>query len=131
MFRTNGAVLLVCLFLPAGCIQQNHLAAPSPLTQNEAVALIMNLPESKAWAAAIEKAGGGEAHAAFLPEGDRRTPPLEFWKILRVEDHADHVVLNQIFFVSRTTREVFVYDDLAPEGQELIPLAQWHQPWPK
>jgi hypothetical protein len=131
MFRTAGAVLLICLFLPAGCSRQNLPLAPLPLTQDEAVALIANLPESLVWADFIEKASRGEAHAAFVPNGDLKDPPLDGWEVWRMESHPDHYVRSEIFLVDKASRAVFVYDDLAPEGQEFIPLAQWRKQRPQ
>jgi hypothetical protein len=131
MFRTAGAMLLICLFLPAGCSQQNLPLAPPPLTQDEAVALIANLPESIVWANFIEKAGRGEVHAAFMAQGEWKQPPLNFWEVWRVEDHPDHTLKNEIFLVDKTSRAVFVFDDLAPEGQEVVPLAQWRKQQPQ
>jgi hypothetical protein len=130
MRRAPLAMLLVCLLVPAACGRAKESTATAALSQDEAVALIMNLPQCRAWGDAVEKASGGEAHAAYVVQGEWKAPPLDCWQVWRVEDHADHTVRNEIFLVDKNTRAIFVYDEFAPEGKDLVPLAQWHQEWP-
>jgi hypothetical protein len=131
MLRPHVFAAIACFLSITGCsLREEPLALP-PLTQDEAVALIMNLPESKAWAAMIEKVDHGEVHAAYMPDGTWKRPPMDFWVVCRAERHPDHNVRNETFLIDKTSRAVFVYDDLAPLGQDVIPRAQWQKKQPQ
>lgn len=95
-------------------------------TKQQAVEIVMKLPEVRAWSTFIRSASEGRAHgvamaASKVPE---RIGGVNCWPIRFGENLPDWFHPWEEFAVNAATGEVFVVV-LGDEGEELRPLSKW------
>jgi hypothetical protein len=99
------------------------VAAPASTTKEQAVALIFELPEIKAWSRYIESTTGGKVHASImvLPEEPRNIDGKQYWSVNFYENQTTHMSRWESFLVSLDSKEIMV-DDIA---DDVISLQEW------
>jgi hypothetical protein len=139
----RGATLLstslLAAVLLAGCKdKQAPVAPPQPakpivqqkaeqaVTREQAMALLLALPEVKAWSDEIEKRSRGKAHGAIIE--DDPTPRVingaQYWQLSFVENRADKVNRRESFLVARTGKQILVEDTV---NDTVVSLDEWRR----
>jgi hypothetical protein len=130
---------LLAAILLAGCKdKQAPVAPPQPgkpivqqkaepaVTREQAMALLLALPEVKAWSDEIEKRSRGKAHGAIIE--DDPTPRVingtQYWQLSFVENRADKVNRRESFLVARTGKQILVEDTA---NDTVVSLDEWRR----
>ena len=129
--RTASAALFA-LGLLAGCKGEKPAAPPpKPVaaaapsaptrTREQAMALLLALPELKAWSEEIEKSSHGKAHGAVIEDdpAPRIVNGKPYYQLSFVEDHQQNVHRRASFLVSRQGDDILVEDDATDTVQSL------------
>ena len=94
------------------------------ISADEATNIVMRLPEFRRFAAQVEESGGGAVHAAART--DRQEPAgngtRAAWIVQVFENHPDHAVTWNWFYVELDTGAVLVADAVTGDA---VPLAAW------
>lgn len=101
-------------------------AAKGALSREQAVAVLMALPELKAWADRIEKESKGQARGALM-EYDPELRALKgklYYQLSFVENSSDAAQRWESFLVAQSDGEILVDDDV---GGEPMTLEQWRK----
>lgn len=96
------------------------------LSREQAVAMLMALPELKSWSDKIERESKGKAHGALI-EYDaqlRAVNGKQYYQLSFVENSSDSARRWESFLVAQADGEILVEDD---EDNQLLPLEQWRK----
>ena len=99
---------------------------PGSRSKEQAIDLLLALPEIKAWSAQIESSSKGSAHGSLI-EYDAAPKVIKgkrYWQLSFVENSKDAAHRLESFLVADQGDEVLV-EDFANDTQ--VPLAQWRQ----
>jgi hypothetical protein len=105
------------------------LVAPAPkaaVSREQAVEMLMALPELKHWADIVEKRSEGLRHGALI-ETDAKPRDVNgkpYYQLTFVENGDDMAQAMASFLVSHVNGEILVEDDISGE---LISLEQWRK----
>jgi hypothetical protein len=96
------------------------------VTEEQALDLVLKLPEVRAWSAFIRSASEGRAHGVAMAASEipERIGGVNCWPIRFGENLPDWFHPWEEFAVNAATGEVFVVV-LGDEGEELRPLSKW------
>lgn len=101
-------------------------AAPTEIahTREQAIAVLMALPELKAWTAHIEKASAGKTHGAVLEYGaePQQIDGKTYFRLSYVENGQEQVLRWEDFLVEQDVGTIRVEDD---ETDRLMTIEQW------
>ncbi|WP_426110289.1 hypothetical protein [Massilia sp. PWRC2] len=111
---------------PAAAAAAAAPAAPAEVahTREQAIAVLMALPELKAWTAYIEKASAGKTHGAVLEYGaePQQIDGKTYFRLSYVENGQEQVLRWEDFLVEQDVGTIRVEDD---ETDRLMTLEQW------
>jgi hypothetical protein len=95
-------------------------------TKQQAIDLIMALPEFRAWDAFIRSATQNRVHGAVMvpTNAPEKIGGMDCWPVTFGENQPERFLRWEEFAVSVTTGEVFVVV-LGDEGEQLCPLNKW------
>ena len=95
-----------------------------PRSKDDAMRVLMELPELKAWNAHLEKSSGGTAHGALIEYGPtpRVIKDIRYWQISYVENTPDAAHRWESFLVGVDTPDILIDDD---ETDVPLTLDQW------
>lgn len=130
--------LTVLLFASVGCTEKVETTTPDQkvasnehkvsvsLTEVQAVEIISELPETKAWANYIERKTEGKVHAAImtLAEGLKMVDGKQYWPVNFYESQSTHLHLWESFLVNIESKEVLVEDFT---GGDAMSLQEWRE----
>jgi hypothetical protein len=116
------AVLIAVAGKPAQASQ--HLKAAS-ITQDQAIDMVVKLPEVKAWSARLSRVTHGKVRATFMVEPDEPEPieGRRYWAVGCFENQPDHFVRWETFLVRLDGKVILVEDT---DG-EPISLKRWRK----
>lgn len=112
-----------------GCASSNTGGSLRPVSQADAVAAIIAMPEYQAYVGNMIAARGGEVRPVIRPDGDVAADRGDvstgpYWGFYVGEDHPDHQVLWHLIRVHRDTGELFVME---PVDGRFLPVSQWRR----
>lgn len=96
------------------------------LNREQAVTVLMALPELQAWSKQIEKASGGKAHGAIIEYDDqlREYEGKRYYQLSFIENSDDAAQRWESFLVGQKDGDILVDDDI--DGT-VLSLAQWRE----
>lgn len=99
------------------------VAIPASTTKEQAVSMIFELPEIKAWSSYIEHTTKGKVHASIIifPEEPEILDGKQYWSVNFYENQPTHIHRWESFLVSLDNGEILV-DDIA---DDVISLQAW------
>lgn len=123
-------ILLVLPLLLLGCPKQQQPqvvgSTSASITQEQAIAIVWDLPEIKAWTHYVEKKSEGKARPVLIAE--RQTPETmagnKYWAIGFYEDQTTYTHRWQSFLVRLDGKEILV-DDVATGNY--LGLLKWRE----
>ena len=119
----------------AGC-KRAEREAPKPApalvkeaparTREQAMEVLLAVPELKAWSEQIEKRSRGKAHGAVIEDDPtpREVNGKKYYQLTFVENRANEVRRRESFLVSRQGDEILVED---AETDTLMSLQEWRR----
>ncbi len=118
--------LVACTERPATAPVTSKQEIAAGITANEAVAIISELPEAKAWAKYISDSTNGNVRAAMtvLPEHPVIRGANKYWSVNYYENQPTHFHRWQTFMVSLDGKEILV-DDVTTG--EYLSLHEWRE----
>jgi hypothetical protein len=132
------ALLLSVLTSPIGASAGDSQPAPpagpaahsastkASITLDQAMDILLALPEIKAWKSHVERVSKGTLHGKLLAESDEPVvvKGRKYWSVSFVEDHPDRVHRWEFFLVSMDGKQVLVQDS---ENDRLLTLDRWRR----
>jgi hypothetical protein len=122
-----AGTLLLSLLAAIGVAAQTSTSTPRPagISVDDAMNLVFNLPEAKAWAAHIERASHGRSRAAVTVYGaaPQTINGRQYWPVEFFEDHPERYYRWQTFLVRIDGKEILVED----VSGEALSLKTWRQ----
>lgn len=117
---TEPAAAVTAASAPAAPVATTEVAH----TREQAIAILMALPELKAWTAHIEKASGGKTHGAVLEYGadPQQIDGKTYFRLSYVENGQEQVLRWEDFLVEQDVGTIRVEDD---ETDRLMTIEQW------
>lgn len=130
------SLFAVLIFLVVGCSEKSDTSSPTSTTtslsasaipasisKEQAVAIILELPEIKAWANYIEQTTEGKAHGSTMaqPEEPRTIDEKKYWTVSFYENQPAQMHRWETFLVSLDSKTILVDDIL----DDVISLQEW------
>ena len=124
------SILILLPLLVFGCSEPSRQKAaapsPAPITEEQAMAIVWELPEIKAWTRYIDEKTAGKVRATLMvdPQRPENIRGNKYWAVGFYENQPTHVHRWQTFLVRLDGKEILV-DDLVTG--DYMDLQKWRE----